>query len=97
MSGLDLVLGALLVHRLSRLVADDAIAEGLRGRIEAWAEESDLGDWVYEMATCRWCVSIWIAAAAAVTYAVAPTEGWRLAAAAGAWSSVAGLLAGAER
>lgn len=94
-----LTVGALAVHRLTRLVVDDEVSAPLRewaqGAKEdtpvAWRERTRLG----YLVACPWCVSMWAAAGWAALTVAAP----RAAATAGAvlaWSSVAGLLSSWE-
>jgi hypothetical protein len=85
----DLVLGALAVHRLTRLVTDDTITEHLREPIV------ERGGWPGYFTTCPWCVSMWVAGGWLLLRTAAP----RTARALGtvlASSSVAGLLASWE-
>jgi hypothetical protein len=57
-----LVVMALAVARLTGLVTEDKITEGLRSRIlSRFDEDSRLG----YLITCPWCVSIYLAAVAA--------------------------------
>lgn len=85
-----LTIGALAVHRLTRLVTEDEVARPLRERLS--------GDGTTRLAyflTCPWCVSIWVAAGWAALTASAPA----VAVPAGtvlAWSSAAGLLTSLE-
>lgn len=86
-----LAVGALAVHRLTRLALEDEITAPIRERITEAAPEGRLAYFV----TCPWCVSMWIGAGWAVLTATAPGA----AAAAGAalaWSSVTGLLSSME-
>lgn len=87
MTPFDFVLGALAVHRLTSMIVDDTILDRPREWITARS------DWLLELVSCPWCVSVWVAAAAAVSYAYAPTGPWRLGAAAAAWSTIASLIA----
>lgn len=65
---LTLVLTFGAVARLTRLITDDALTEGLRGRWRAW--------WIRRygpdhprtrkaalFVSCPWCMSVWVAAA----------------------------------
>jgi hypothetical protein len=93
-----LAIGALAVHRLTRLAVADEITRPLRERITRWAEgtaERRAAPSLGYFASCPWCVSIYVAAGWAALTVTSPP----LALAAGvplAWSSVAGLLASAE-
>jgi hypothetical protein len=94
----SLTVGALAVHRLTRLVTDDELTRPLRERAAEWARgdahraaRPRLGYLLH----CPWCVSPYVAAAWAALTVTAPPA----AAAAGAvlaWSSVTGLLASME-
>ncbi len=87
----DLVLGALAVHRLTRLVTTDEVARPLRRVVD---ERSDGGAGSY-FVVCPWCVSMWVAGGWLLLRTAAP----RTARALGtvlASSSVAGLLASWE-
>jgi len=86
-----LTVGALAVHRLTRLAVEDEITAPLRRRITDGAPEGRLAYFV----TCPWCVSIWVGAAWAALSAAAPAVAVP-AGAALAWSSVTGLLASLE-
>lgn len=86
-----LAVGALAVHRLTRLATADEVTAPLRERVTDAAPEGRLA----YLATCPWCVSVYAAAGWAVLTAAAP----RAATAAGAvlaWSSVTGLLSSWE-
>lgn len=89
----DLVLGALAVHRLTRLVVDDKITEPLRERVTGAGDDEPEG--LAYFVTCPWCVSMWVAGGWLALRTIAP----RTARALGtvlASSSVAGLLASWE-
>lgn len=86
-----LAVGALAVHRLTRLVVADTITEPVRDRIRDRAPEGRLAYFL----TCPWCVSVWVGAGWALLAAAAPGVAVP-AGAALAWSSVAGLLSSAE-
>lgn len=86
-----LAVGALAVHRLTRLVVEDTIADPIRDRIRERAPEGRLAYFL----TCPWCVSVWIGAGWALLAGTRPG----VAAGAGAalaWSSATGLLASVE-
>lgn len=86
-----LAVGALAVHRLTRLVTEDEVTAPLRDRITNAAPEGRLA----YLVSCPWCVSIYAAAGWAAATVAAPAA----TAAAGAvlaWSSVSGLLASWE-
>jgi hypothetical protein len=64
--GLDLALDAVAVHRLTRLIVEDAITKPAR---DAVAEASEDHPWVRkvdELVTCWWCTSVWVAAGVVV-------------------------------
>jgi hypothetical protein len=87
----DLAVGALAVHRLTRLVTEDTITDPLRRPVLEERPESRLADFL----TCPWCVSVWVAAGWLTLTAAAP----RLARPLGAvlaWSTAAGLLSSLE-
>lgn len=93
-----LAVGALAVHRLTRLVTEDEATRRLRERILRWAN----GDLYREahpavayLLTCPWCVSVYAAAGWAALVAAAPAVA-APAGAALAWSSAAGLLSSLE-
>jgi hypothetical protein len=92
-----LTVGALAVHRLTRLAVEDEAARPLRERITAWADGH--GDAtsvsVRYLLTCPWCVSVYVAAGWAALTASAPAVAVP-AGAALAWSSVTGLLSSLE-
>jgi hypothetical protein len=93
-----LTVGALAVHRLTRLATEDEITRPLRERLTRWAA----GD-AYRAArprvgyllTCPWCMSIYAAAGWAALTIAAPAV-TTPAGAVLAWSSVSGLLASLE-
>lgn len=88
---MDLAVGALAVHRLTRLATQDEITTRLRERIHTAAPEGRLAYFV----TCPWCVSMWVGAGWAALTVAAPRTA-RVVGAALAWSSVTGLLASVE-
>lgn len=88
---MDLAVGALAVHRLTRLVTTDEVTAPARDRITEAAPEGRTAYFV----TCPWCVSVWAAAGWLALTAAAP----RLTRPLGvvlAWSSAAGLLSSWE-
>lgn len=87
----SLAVGALAVHRLTRLAVEDEVTRPLRERIEEAAPEGRLAYFV----TCPWCVSIWVGAGWAALSAAAPAVTAPLGAVL-AWSSVTGLLSSME-
>lgn len=95
---LTLAVGALAVHRLTRLAVEDEITRPVRERITRWAEgtaERKAHFQIAYLTTCPWCVSAYVAAGWAALIATAP--GVATVAGAGlAWSSVSGLLASWE-
>jgi hypothetical protein len=93
-----LTVGALAVHRLTRLVTDDELTRPLRQRLTRWAAgdaSRPARPSVGYLLTCPWCMSVYVAAGwaalAASASAVAVPAGAAL-----AWSSVTGLLASLE-
>jgi hypothetical protein len=94
----SLTVGALAVHRLTRLVTEDELTRPLRERAAEWARgdahraaRPRLG----YLLTCPWCVSVYVAAAWAALTVTAPAA----AAPPGPSSpgpSVTGLLASLE-
>jgi hypothetical protein len=85
---ITLAVGALAVHRLTRLVVEDTIADPIRDRLIERAPNGRVAVFV----TCPWCVSVWAAVGWAALTVAAP----RVAATAGAvlaWSSVTGIVA----
>lgn len=86
MTPLDLLLGAGLTWRATRLVVDDQIADRPRG----WLVDRGPG-WADELLRCPWCASVYLAAGVYVWWWLhAPS--WRVAAAIALWSAVAGWL-----
>lgn len=86
-----LLVGALAVHRLTRLVTEDEVTRPVRERVQDAAPEGRLA----YLLTCPWCVSVWIGAGWAALTAAAPAVA-APAGAALAWSSVTGLLSSWE-
>lgn len=86
-----LAVGALAVHRLTRLVVEDEVTRPARERLTAAAPEGRLAYFL----TCPWCVSMWVAAGWAALTAAAPAVA-APAGAALAWSSATGLLSSLE-
>jgi hypothetical protein len=86
---ITLTVGALAVHRLTRLLVDDEVTRPLRERLAA------RGDRAAYLTTCPRCVSVWVAAGWAGLIAAAPAAARPLGAAL-AWSTVAGLLSSLE-
>jgi hypothetical protein len=95
---ITLAVGALAVHRLTRLAVEDEVTRPLREKITAWAEgtaERKAAPSLSYFVTCPWCVSMYVAAGWAALTVTAPAA----AATAGAvlaWSSVTGVLASVE-
>lgn len=56
-----LILGTLSTYRLTRLVTADRILE----RFRLWLEGRS--EWLSYLATCDWCLSIWIGPVVATT------------------------------
>lgn len=96
MSWFDLIVGALLTARLSRLASEDTILDPWRDRLGDRADRSPVWEWIWDLVTCRWCVSIWIAAAVVAGWHVLPTTVWVTVGAVGAWSFATGLMARLE-
>lgn len=86
-----LAVGALAVHRLTRLVVEDEVTRPWRERVEQTDPEGRLAYFV----TCPWCVSMWIGAGWAALTVAAPAVAAPLGAAL-AWSSATGLLSAME-
>lgn len=84
-----LLVNALAVYRITRLITDDLIADGLRSRVtrlgEPWASGIE----------CPWCVSFWIACVVVVVAWTLP-QVWAPWAVIFAFSAVAGFLASHE-
>lgn len=94
----NLAVGALAVHRLTRLAVEDEVTSPLRQRIRTWAEgdaQRQARPAVAYLVTCPWCVSVYVAAAWAALTAAAPEVAAPVGAAL-AWSSAAGLLSTLE-
>jgi hypothetical protein len=93
-----LAVGALAVHRLTRLVVEDELTGPARERITRWADgdaHRPARPLVSYLLTCPWCISVWAAAGWAALTATAPAA----AAPAGAvlaWSTATGLLSSLE-
>jgi hypothetical protein len=93
-----LTVGALAVHRLTRLLIEDEVTDPARTRIRRWADgtaEREAHPAVTYLLTCPWCVSVWVAAGWAALTAAAPAAA-STAGAVLAWSSAAGLLSSLE-
>jgi hypothetical protein len=90
MSPLDLLTDMLACHRLTRLVVDDAIFDGPRHKVKQAAHEAGWPKLV-ELASCRWCISVYVGFGVVAARQVAP-RAWTPVARALACSSVAGLL-----
>lgn len=93
-----LTVGALAVHRLTRLVTDDEITRPLRERLTKVVSGTvyrPAHPWLGYLVTCPWCVSIYAAAGWAALTVAAPAVATP-AGAVLAWSSVSGLLASLE-
>lgn len=88
MDGLDDLVDALAVYRLTKLVNDDEITADIRDKLleRFHPEDTKIG----YLITCPWCVSIYMGAAVALAREVAPRP-WRVASRALAFSAVAGL------
>lgn len=95
---LTVAVGALAVHRLTRLAITDEALSRPRAAVRRWAEGDAYRPGhpaVEYLMTCPWCVSVWAAAAWAAAVAVAPAATAPVGAAL-AWSSVTGLLSSLE-
>jgi hypothetical protein len=101
-AGVLLVVYALCVHRVTRLVTTDTITAGARERLRraayhgkftanGYAVSNRFLAWVFDLVTCDWCTSIWVAAGCALGWKFAGSW-FNLVAAALAASSVASLL-----
>jgi hypothetical protein len=86
-----LAIGALAVHRLTRLITTDEVTRPWRERVEQTDPEGRLAYFV----TCPWCVGLWMSAGWAVVAYAAPALAVPLGAVL-AWSSVTGLLSAME-
>lgn len=85
---------ALAVARATRLVAEDKILEPARVWYLSKTKEGSLLEYV---ATCRWCVSVWVSVPAAVVAVLWGFRPWFLIPAlALAFSHVTGLLSRLE-
>jgi len=68
---MTVLLIGLAAARLTRLWRDDALTEGLRGRVDDWltvdfddqSRWARFSDWLSTMLECSWCLSVWIAGA----------------------------------
>jgi hypothetical protein len=93
-----LTVGALAVHRLTRLVTEDEVTRPLRERLTKVVSGTmyrPVHPRLGYLVTCPWCVSVYVAAGWAALTVAAPA----VTAPAGAvlaWSSVTGLLASLE-
>jgi hypothetical protein len=91
-----LAVGALAVHRLTRLITEDTLTGPLRVRVARRGGSTAAGPSTAEaFIHCPWCVSVWVAAGWAALTVVAPAVA-APAGAALAWSSAAGLLSSLE-
>ena len=89
-----LVVYALAVARLTGLAVKDSITMPIRDRILNWLDDEPgtLGWWVGEGITCPWCVSMWIAGAAAPMVWWYGNQPWMvIPATAFAFSQIAGM------
>ena len=68
--GLLFVASILAVYRLARLVAIDTITEPLRNRLAS--STSSARKWLWDLATCPYCLGPWFAAALTVVLAAGP-------------------------
>ena len=59
-----IVLFSLCVYRVTRFVISDSLIEGTRTRIQDKLIDGEPGlvrDKIYELSTCAYCMSIWVA------------------------------------
>lgn len=58
---------ALAIARLTGLITQDAITEGVRDRLLGWLDDrpATLGSFVSYLITCPWCAGVWVSAVAA--------------------------------
>ena len=84
-----LLVNALLVYRLTRLITDDIITDGLRARVTRLGEPWSSG------IECPWCVSFWVSCAVVAVSWMFPNQ-WVPIATVFALSAVAGSLASHE-
>lgn len=94
---MDLAVGALAVHRLTRLVTEDEVTRPLRDWADGLTAEGPLQEQTRlgYFLTCPWCVSVWAAAGWLALTAAAPRVARPLGAVL-AWSSATGLLSSWE-
>jgi Protein of unknown function (DUF1360) len=89
-----LAVGALAVHRLTRLAVEDELTRPGREAVAKWAEgTAERVAWprLAYFVTCPWCVSVWLAAGWAVLTVTCPPVAQPLGAVL-AWSSATGLI-----
>lgn len=99
-----LIVDALAVYRLTHLIVDDSITVRFRDKLKVLAiarrpfsptgQPASSGPvwFLWEIAICSWCTSIYVGAAAVALTRFAPGA-WQYAALALAFSGVAGFLA----
>lgn len=95
---LTLAVGALAVHRLTRLLVEDEITRPAREAVQRWARGTATRaarPQVEYLTGCPWCVGMYVAAAWAALAAASPATATALGAPL-AWSSVTGVLASLE-
>lgn len=103
---LDLLVDAGAVYRLTKLVVDDALTQGLRERIVAASQRrldrsnvtriygsdvADAGGPIAYVVACPWCASIWLGAGVVIARRLFPLP-WGLAARGLSMSAVTGWL-----
>jgi len=92
---LPFAVDALAAYRLTRLVVDDSILDGPRGRMLGRLDEPTGPAWALKLGEglrCYWCVGMWAAAAVTAARWAAETP-WRPTSWLLAVSAAAGLIA----
>lgn len=88
---LDFVADCLAVHRLTRIIVTDTIADRPRAHILNALHVGGY-DRAVEGLRCSWCTGVWVAVGVGVARAVAP-RAWGAAARVLATADVAGIVA----
>ncbi len=88
------LIDVLAAFRLTRLVTEDAITEGLRERVmaEAYRKPGGVGAKVHKLVECPWCAGFWISAGVVAARTLAP-KAWQPVAVVLATSGAVGLIA----